>query len=935
MGLNRRDFLILGTGLGVSSLGISNAAKADNIPSLLQKYPLLLAQNPATIAALGRHSGFMVQSDYGDFSNNFEVVFPSLAEGLVQVYRDNAQSQFPWVGPLPPEYFFSCTSQGQVSQSLHGSFFGAGEASDVALIQSNFKDFGSKNGHLELVVRHGDRLALYWRASNAPLLWNGPLYIPSSEAHVGNPALVQGDFDAKGNFELVAPHAQTGLVHYTRFNDLAAVPWSAPTRFAQSLGKVDAIALLQSDYIDADESNGHLEVIARVGPKLFSLWRISKPPYSWNLIPQAITDGLGIEIEADGIPSFIQTSDRDYHVIVPLKAGGLAHLRRQNTGDTSWIFESQFAENIGALKAVSVLQNRSGNNLDLLARLSLSPHQFTHFYADLSDLTWNFGGEFEEPVNNFANSGQWQIPYSLEFGTVGIHAALMNTGKVLFVGYEDIVENENSAVCILDPITREQTNVLPNPQRNKFCCGHAFLSDGRLVMASGNVGVTSASSLHTFNPNGDGGSWIDFGAMSGGVRWYPTCTTLPDGRVFILAGTAQVFTTIKQTTCSQDFISGTNTPRVINKTYEIFDGTTKGPSVPIPELFDDCEESLGLYGLYPFVFVVPDGRLLIHGNTRTYLLDVDTNTLETLPFRTQIKTSRTYPSEGSAVLLPLLPEKNYQARVMLIGGGVSCSFTPSSNSNCGQGTPITMNGDPIQTTCQGEFRDDWPTTNTCEILDLDALDQGWQLTSPMANSRVLPDAVLLPDGTVFVTGGSSTGTADVARTPVFEAELYNPQTNQWQSLASMHVPRLYHAAAILLPSGEVMTSGTDKFYNIPPFDHAENRVEVYKPPYLFKGPRPTIAAVTNQVSYGDLFKIFTPDAATITSACFIAPGAATHSFNMQQRFVGLELIDASIPGELALKAPPDGKIAPPGYYMLFLVNQEGVPSIARFVKLQA
>lgn len=932
--LNRRELLILGTGLGLGNFAFGRGAKADGTTSLLTKFPRLVAQVPANAAVLGRHSGFMVQSDYGTFSNNFEAVFPSLAEGLTQVYRDNAQAQFPWVGPLPPEYFFTCSPQGQVSNALHGSFFGGGEASEVGLIQSNFTDFGAKNGHLELVVRHGDRIALYWRASNAPLLWNGPLYVPTGEAHRGNPALVQGTFGAKGNFEVVVPHAQGGLVHYTRFNDSADAPWSAPTRFAEGLGPVDAVALLQSDYVDPGEVSGHLEVIARIGGKLFSLWRQSQEPYSWTAIPQAITDGLGSSLAVDGVPGFVQTLDRDFHLVVALQGGGMAHLRRQNNVDASWALESQFGADQGTVAAVSLLQNRTAPDyLEILAQSGISQNQFQHFYATLTDLTWNPGGGFNETISDGASQGQWQVPYSLDFGTVGIHAALMPTGKVLFVGYEDMVENENSAVTVLDPETRQQVSSLPNPQRNKFCCGHAFLADGRLVLASGNVGETSAASLHTFTPQGDGGTWTDFGSMSGGIRWYPTCTTLPDGRVMILAGTAQVFTTIHQTTCSQDFISGTGIPRQVNKTYEIFDGTTKGPSIPIPELFDDCEESLGLYGLYPFVFVLPDGRLMIHGNTRTYFLDIATNTVEQLPARTQIKTSRTYPSEGSAVLLPLRPENNYQAQVMVIGGGVSCSFVPSSNPNCGQGTPIDIDGNPIQTNCQGEFRDDWSATNTCEVLDVDVPDQGWKFTAPMANPRVLPDAVLLPDGTVFVTGGSFTGTADATREPVMEPELYNPDTNQWTKLAAMHVPRLYHAAAILLPSGEVMTSGTDKFYNVSPFDHAENRVEVFKPPYLFQGPQPVITSVTSQVGYGELFSVFTPDASEIASACFMAPGASTHSFNMQQRFVGLEQVGNPGGGELLLQAPPNGNIAPPGYYMLFLVNQTGVPSRAKFIKL--
>ncbi len=939
MAVNRREFLILGAGFGVTSLGFSAAAKAEN-GAALTDFSNLIAQSsppisPPASPIVGRHSGFMVQSDYGDFSNNFEAIFPSRVSGLTQVYRDNAQSQFPWVGPLPPEYAYTCSPQGQTSKALHGSFFGGGDASDVGLIQSNFKDFGSKNGHLELVVRHGDRLALYWRASNAPLLWTGPLYLPSNQPHRGNPALIQGTFGTIGHFELVVPHGQSGLVHYTRFNDNPEVPWSAPTRFAEGLGQVDAAALLQSDYIDAGESDGHLEAIARVGTQLFSLWRESKPPYKWTLLPQAITNGLGVPLAVSGVPGFMQSSDRDFHLVTPLAGGGMAYLRRQNSVDAAWVLESQFGSDLGSVSAASLLQNKaSATGLDLLARLAEPQNRFEHFYTTLGTPTWNAGGNFEEKPKNFTVQGEWQVPYSLDFGTVGIHAALLHTGNVLFVGYEDIFENENSSVSILNPKTGQQVNALPNPQYNKFCSGHAFLPDGRLVIASGNVATRSAQSLHTFTPSGDGGSWSDFGVMSGGVRWYPTCSTLPDGRVLILAGTAQVFTTIHQTTCSQDFISGTGIPRQVNKSYEIFDGKTKGPSIPIPELFDDCEDSLGLYGLYPFVYVLPDGRLFIHGNTRTYFLDVATNTVEALPTRTQLKTSRTYPSEGSTVLLPLRPEDNYQAKVMILGGGVSCSFVPSKSTNCGQGQPIDPSGNPIQTSCQGDFRDDWPSTNQCEVLNTSALDQGWQVVAPMTNPRVMPDAVLLPDGTVFVCGGSSTGTADAARTPVMQAEIYNPATNKWTSVASMHVPRLYHAAAILLPSGEVMTSGTDKFYNVPPFDHAENRVEVFKPPYLFKGARPTIASVTNQVGYGELFSVFTPDAASIDYACFIAPSAATHSLNMQQRWVGLKAMGSAPSGELLLEAPLNGAIAPPGYYMLFLVNKNGAPSEAKFVNLK-
>jgi len=935
--LNRRTFLFLGTSLCVGSFGLSREAHGAESFTLQIDQPLSpqdtgINNIPFSTVIPGRHSGFMVQSDYGGAENNFEAVFPSLYQGLAQVYRDNAAPGFPWIGPLPPDYTFECNPL--LQNSLHGSYFGSGEASDVSLIQSDFVDSNSPHGHLELIVRYGDRLALYWRASEAPFLWSGPLFIPSTEPHTGNPALVQADFGVIGNFELVVPHAESGLVHYVRLNDNPELPWFGPTRFAEELGLVDAVAMIQSDYINDGESNGHMELIARVGNQLYYLWRESKPPSTWTLIPTPITNNFGTELNVAGVPGFIQSQNRNFQVVTPLASGGMAHLCRLNNGQVQWDLASVFGEELGPIEAVSLLQSSFENgNLEILVRTTNQPNQFINFYN--SGGGWLQGGQFTETVEGDAlNQGEWSVPYTLEFGTVGIHAAVLHTGKVLLVGYDDTEENENSTVSVLNPKTGQQVNVLPDPQYNKFCSGHAFLPDGRLVVASGNVEPRSAKSLHTFTPEGEGGFWTDFGPMSGDIRWYPTCTTLPDGRVSILAGTAEVFTTINQVTCSADYTSGSSQPRPVNKTYEIFDGTIKGPSIPVPEIFDTCQESLGLYGLYPFVFVLPDGKLFIHGNTRTYLLDVETNAVETLPFTTQLKTSRTYPSEGSAVLLPLLPEENYQAKVMVIGGGVSCAFsTEAEISNCGLGQSIDPDsGNPITSQCPDDTRDDWKATKTCEILDLNDLDQGWTFTTPMKNNRVLPDAVLLPDGTVFVSGGSSTGTADATRTPVFEAELYNPKTNQWTSLAHMHVPRLYHAAAVLLPSGEILTSGTDKLYNIFPFQHPEQRIEVFKPPYLFKGPRPVIAAVPEKVTYGQTFDVGTPDAGAVTMACFMAPSATTHSFNMQQRHIGLKMGDKTA-NSLTLEAPPNANIAPPGYYMLFLLNAEGVPSEAQFIQL--
>jgi hypothetical protein len=197
----------------------------------------------------------------------------------------------------------------------------------------------------------------------------------------------------------------------------------------------------------------------------------------------------------------------------------------------------------------------------------------------------------------------------------------------------------------------------------------------------------------------------------------------------------------------------------------------------------------------------------------------------------------------------------------------------------------------------------------------------------------MPDSVLLPDGTVVVVTGSATGKADAGIDPVLEIELFDPQTENWSLMAPMRVPRLYHSTAVLLPDARVAILGKDGIFNPAPYHYPEHRVETFSPPYLFRGPRPMIATAPAQVGYGESFDIQTPDAASIASAVFIRPGSVTHSFNMEQRYVGL-VLTAQTGNTVSAEAPPNANVAPPGYYMLFLVTAQGVPSLATFVQLQ-
>ena len=114
-------------------------------------------------------------------------------------------------------------------------------------------------------------------------------------------------------------------------------------------------------------------------------------------------------------------------------------------------------------------------------------------------------------------------------------------------------------------------------------------------------------------------------------------------------------------------------------------------------------------------------------------------------------------------------------------------------------------------------------------------------------------------------------------------------------------------------------------------DSDEPSVEFYSPPYLFRGPRPTISAAPRAIRYGTSFWIATPDAAHIASVALMRPGSVTHAFNEDQLFVPLAFTPGI--GGLTIQAPATGNVAPPGYYMIFIVDANGVPSMAPFASV--
>jgi hypothetical protein len=219
------------------------------------------------------------------------------------------------------------------------------------------------------------------------------------------------------------------------------------------------------------------------------------------------------------------------------------------------------------------------------------------------------------------------------------------------------------------------------------------------------------------------------------------------------------------------------------------------------------------------------------------------------------------------------------------------------------------------------------TTNTAEVLDLNEGVLNWTWTGSLAFARRHLNLTVLPTGEVLATDGVAGMAFNDVSTGVHAAELWNPATGQWTTLASSSVTRGYHSTALLLPDGRVLVAGAGDGAGAP----NERDAEIFSPPYLFRGARPTITDAPVTFAYRSKFRILTPDAAAITRVSLIRLGSATHAFDANQRFLPLTFT-ADTTG-LTVTAPASLNRAPPGHYMVFILNGSNVPSVGRILRL--
>ncbi|MET9958458.1 galactose oxidase-like domain-containing protein [Streptomyces sp. NPDC006326] len=493
----------------------------------------------------------------------------------------------------------------------------------------------------------------------------------------------------------------------------------------------------------------------------------------------------------------------------------------------------------------------------------------------------------------------------------GVHAALLPTGKVLLFSFERVEVDPTKETGPTDRIGRTNAGraYLWDPSRGTgprafknvepptvlmpdgtyaprpapfFCAGHAFLPNGMVGVFGGNTGGKGGSGAKlsfVFDPWTE--TWFRNKDMSVG-RWYPSVVTGADGRQIIMSGQSE---------------RGTGTPTPV---VERFPALRR----PVPWLSYDIPVDLDVERLrsdapfrndYPHLFSLRDGMIYGLGRDadQQWVFDPVKETRKDLPRR-----PADFRGYGSAVPLP-------------------AGFR-------GPDSVLVLGGDP---------RD--PHTYK--------LSRGrWTTEAPRAFGRTQDDTLILPDATLLTVNGAL-DTRDYGHGP------FNPRADlkyrqielrdikgRWRLGPAQRLPRGYHSNALVLPDGRIMITGDElqQIANDPDIkDGMDGSIELYEPAYLHRGARPALDRVpTGTLGYGKAFEVSSSTAAKVKRAVLLAPTTVTHAVNTSQRH--LELPITAVRGKaVTLRTPPGAADAPPGHYMLFLLDGKGIPSTAKWVKL--
>jgi hypothetical protein len=488
-------------------------------------------------------------------------------------------------------------------------------------------------------------------------------------------------------------------------------------------------------------------------------------------------------------------------------------------------------------------------------------------------------------------TGEWAPKFNTP--NVMIHTSVLPTGKVLFWSRREAGEGLDPHACTpriwnpalgTGPAAFSETS--DKPGYNLFCSGHTFLPDGRLFVAGGHIADQEGESHATiYDPAHD--KWTQVKDMNDG-RWYPTATMLPDGGVLVSFGT--------------DHHKNNNEICQAWKNDQWRDLTVAAFHNP---------------PYFPTMHVVSDGRVFMSGPQKlTQFLDTGGTGLWTPLSNRDGNDAKDY---APSVMYTETPDD--VGKILYIGGG---------------------NG----------------PTNTVGLLDFNVTPLNWKSVASMNFARRQHNATLLPDSTIVVMGGTQGNGFNslTVGSPIHSAELWNPKAGTWTKLAKASVDRCYHSTAVLLPDATVLSAGGGEFRPNPgepsqpsPDGNGNENLtadthkdaQIFYPPYLFlpdgtRAPRPVITGAPADVKYGDTFPVETPHPDQVGKVSCVRLSSVTHSFNTSQGINVLKFATDTTAAAPTLKvtAPANANLCPPGYYMLFILNKTGVPSVAKFIKIQ-
>jgi hypothetical protein len=473
--------------------------------------------------------------------------------------------------------------------------------------------------------------------------------------------------------------------------------------------------------------------------------------------------------------------------------------------------------------------------------------------------------------------GAWSQTF--DWPLIAIHAALLPDGKVFSFGTKpkNLFDGSNAFYrSIWDPaqgLSLAAHSTLENAgNTNIFCGAQTLLVNGTIMIAGGDVNDKSGYVAAEGKMNNAGVGDLNL-YNPATDEFTPSPLQMTRGRWY------PTMTTLS----NGDVLvhGGIDSLRMVNDTPEVYRAgqgwrVLTGATSPIRYRTD---------WYYPWSFVAPNGEVFVAGRGPIMWY---VNTTGNGSVRQAGRRDYILRTQGSAVMYN-------EGKILVVGGGVSLPTASAVTIDINGTTPIVT---PV---------------------------------ASMSVGRKYLNATVLPDGQVFVSGGSSGETSSLD-TAVYHGEIWNPKTNAWQSTARASRPRMYHSTALLLPDGTILVTAGDR-----PLQARNFNAEIFFPPYLFKrdgsgtlADRPKISSVVAP-KYNNVFAATLEGTPAISRVTLVRFGSTTHAWDMDQRF--LELNFSQTGSTLSIQAPKRPELAPPGHYMLFAFDQAGVPSRAAIVKL--